>query len=202
MADAFATIQFGPFSTEYHRRAVNGEFRAALFAYLSDKLLPQVDEPFDSTAGTLTAEVNEERFCGPHSLVKDIYKLDFSFIRRGSSDELQAEIRWNAKTASFEPRYRHQHLFLWTSRRKAENRAFHELASRLQGSNETACPELLKCPRCAADLRFTDSATMFDLSCPRGCFCLSYHRDRATGEYRSGHFLSGPPRNWSEDGPG
>ena len=98
MSPVFAAIKFGPFSTAYHRSAVSDDFREALDSYLSKELLPQVDEPFESTAGTFTADVTEERFCGPHSLVRDIYILDFAFIRAGSSDQIKAQIRRNPKT--------------------------------------------------------------------------------------------------------
>jgi len=195
MSPVFTTIQFGPFSTEYHRRAVNEQFRESLDAYLSKELLPQVEEPFDSTAGTLKAEVNEDRFCGPHSFVKDLYRLEFAFIRARSSDELHAQIRWNAKIGSFQPRYKHQPLFLWTTKRKTENQAFHQLAARLAGQTGQEHAESSACPRCGSTLRLTDSPSLFDLSCPRGCFCYGFHRDPATCEFRSGHFMSGPPRS-------
>jgi hypothetical protein len=194
MKSPFDTIQYGPFSTEYHRRAVDDQFRASLEAYLSKELLPQVDEPFESTAGTLQAEVNEERFCGPHSLVKDLYSLEFAFVRPTSTDELTAKIRWNARMDSFQPRYKHQPLFLWTAQRKNENRAFERLAARLARRSEQEHAGPLECPRCGSDLRLTDTPDLFDLSCPRGCYCFGFHRDPATREFRNGHFLSGPPR--------
>jgi hypothetical protein len=184
------TIKFGPFSTAYHRLAVNDEFREALDRYLSAELLPQVEEPFESTHGSLTALVADDRFCGPNSLVKDIYKLEFEFKRPGSSDNLTAEIRRSPKTGEFQPRYKHSRLFLWTAKRKAENAIFEGIVGRIQSGETGNWP----CPRCGSPLKLVDSPSMFDLSCPRACFCYNFHRDPASGELRSGHFFAGPPR--------
>ena len=193
MSPIFATIRFGPFPTAYHQSALNDEFRQALDAYLSGELLPQVDEPFESTAGTLTAYVNEEKFCGPHSLVKDIYIFDFAFIRPGSSDHISAEIRRNPKTGRFETRYNRQPLYLWTSKRRVADQAFRSaidgIVKRIGGGQT----EQWSCPRCGSILRLTDSLSLFDLSCGRGCFAYNFHRDLSTGEFQHGHFFSQPP---------
>ena len=42
MHPAFSVIQFGPFSTSYHRRVVDESFREAFSIYLEKELLPQV----------------------------------------------------------------------------------------------------------------------------------------------------------------
>jgi len=193
MSPVFSTIVFGPFSTEYHRRAVNDEFREALDTYLSKELLPQVDEPFESTTGSLKAEVNEERFCGPNSLVKDIYILDFAFVRPGSSDQITAQIRRNPKTGLFAPRYKRP-LFLWTTKRKEENGAFHKAVEEIVNRAVQGHTENWPCPRCGTTLKVLDSAALVDVSCPRGCFSYNFHRDPVTKEFHHGHFFSGPPR--------
>jgi hypothetical protein len=189
MSPVFATIRFGPFSTDYHRRAIDAGFREALGRYLTEELLPQVDEPFESTSGSLTALVGDERFCGPNSLVKDVYKLEFRFKRAGSCDEVSGEIRRDLKTGSFRPRYPHSPLFLWTARRRAENAAFEAIARRARAGETGPWP----CPRCGSVLKLSDLPELFDLACPRGCFALGFHRDPATGALRHGHFFSGPP---------
>ena len=59
-----------------------------------NELLPQATSCSSQRPGTGPyALVTEERFCGPHSLVKDIYVLDFAFIRPGSTDHFKAEVR-------------------------------------------------------------------------------------------------------------
>src|ERR1700742_856967 len=101
MHPAFVTIQFGPFLTSYHQKAVDVQFRELLGAYLEKELLPQVEEPFDSTTGNLTAKIDDDKHCGPNSLVKDTYKLEFSFLRVGSSDDIKVQIRRNPRTGQF-----------------------------------------------------------------------------------------------------
>jgi hypothetical protein len=189
MHPAFATIQFGPFLTQYHQRAVNKEFREALSAYLEAELLPQVDEPFGSTTGSLTAEVNEERLCGPGSLVKDTYKLDFQFLRPGSPDKIQAKIRRSPRTGAFTSR---DPLYLWTVKRKKQDEIYRanidDIVARITRGESAAW----QCPRCESPLRLVNQERVFDLTCPRGCFNYSFHRDPTTGEFLHGHFFSRP----------
>lgn len=192
MSPVFATIRFGPFSTEYHRRAVDEAFRAALDAYLTKELLPQVEEPFESTRGSLTAEVNEDRFCGPHSLVRDVYRLEFAFVRAGSVDELKCQIRRNPKTGGFGPRYPHGRLYLWTRRRKAEDKEFWSALDEIVRRVGRGEKGEWHCPRCGSVLRLHDLPDLFDLSCPGGCFNYNYHRDPVTKEPRHGYFFSRP----------
>ena len=53
MHPAFATMQFGPFLTDLITvvRLISS-FGDALSQYLEEHLLPQVDEPIDSTSGS------------------------------------------------------------------------------------------------------------------------------------------------------
>lgn len=190
MHSAFAGIQLGPFNTAYHRRVVDQRFREALGAYLERELLPQVDEPFERTEGRLTAEVNEERFCGPHSAVKDIYRLEFSFIREGSADTITAEIRYYPDTNCFRVRRAHQPLILWTAKREKAARAYcaaiDDTVARITGGEKGEW----KCPACGGALKLVDSPNLFDLACPRGCFVYNFHRVPGTTQYRSGHFFT------------
>jgi hypothetical protein len=50
MHPAFAVIQFGPFASAYHSAAMTPEFKEALGAFLEKELLPQVEQPFESTS--------------------------------------------------------------------------------------------------------------------------------------------------------
>lgn len=187
MNSVFATIQFGPFRTAYHRSAVNQEFREALDAYLTSELLPQVDEPFESTEGTLTPEVNDDQFCGPHSLVRDVYRLRFAFIRPASKDEIDLPIR-RRPDGSFGQRWPGQPLYLWTAKRLAKCDEVHDMARRIQKGEKGSW----SCPFCRADVRLTDEPSLFDLACTRGCFVFNFHRDPADGGLRHGHFFARP----------
>jgi hypothetical protein len=81
MHPAFATIEFGPFKSDYHKAAVDTDFRDLLNDYLVGQLLPQVDEPFENTVGRLVATYDDQKYCGPNSAVRDFYTLDFEFQR-------------------------------------------------------------------------------------------------------------------------
>src|SRR5690242_10477397 len=120
MHPAFAIIEFGPFQTAYHREAVDDSFRETLSEFLERELLPQLDEPFTRTEGRLTAELDEEKYCGPNSADRDAYKLEFSFIREHGVDEIEAHIYRDPQTGTFRPRFKDQPLILWTEKRKAE----------------------------------------------------------------------------------
>jgi hypothetical protein len=192
MHPAFSNIQFGPFATSYHRSAVDDSFREAFSTYLEKELLPQVDEPFDSTVGSLVSAFADEKYCGPNSLVKDIYKLKFSLLRVGSSDDVETEIRRNPKTGLFSPRRKFYPLFLWTAKRKADEVKFREAVHDIVASvfNGGSAPSA--CPRCAAELKLYYPSDLIDLSCSRGCFAYNFHFDPETREMRHGHFFSAP----------
>jgi hypothetical protein len=194
MHPAFATIQFGPFQTAYHKSAVDEVFREALSAFLERELLPQIEETYQRTQGHLTAEFNEEKYGGPNSAIRDAYRLEFSFIGEHGADEIKAQIYRDPKTGSFRPRYKGRPLVLWTAKRKAEEHAFRgaieHLVQRILAGEIRECT----CPRCSACLSLVDSPGLFDLSCPQRCFNYNFHRDPKTREFMHGHFFSRPPK--------
>ncbi len=192
MHEAFATIKFGPFHTEYHRRAVDNEFKEAFSNYLETELLPQVDEAYETTEGAITSLVNEEKFCGPNSLVKDVYQFEFAFIRQGSRDEVKLEIRRDLKNDVFIPRYRHRTLYLWTQRRKEEHDRFCQAINDMVKRILEGQAGQWHCPECNAALSLVDAKAMFDLRCPSGCFNYNYHRNPETGGFLHGHFFADP----------
>jgi hypothetical protein len=194
MHPAFATIELGPFHTAYHNTVVDESFREALSAFLETELLPQLDEDYRRTQGRLVAEFNEEKYCGPNSAVRDAYKLEFSFVREHGADEIKAQIYRDPKTGSFRSRFKGQSLILWTSKRKAQQQAFREAIDDIVKQIHAGKHSEWMCPRCSTRLSLVDSASLFDLSCPQGCFNYNFHRDPATREFRHGHFFAKPPR--------
>jgi len=190
MHPAFATIQFGPFDTAYHQAPVDEGFREALSSFLEGELLPQVDEPFQRTQGRITAEFNEEKYCGPNSAVRDAYKLEFSFIREGIADEIEASIYRDPKSGSFRPRFKGQPLVLGTARRKAERHSFQKAINDMVKQILAGEVSRWLCPKCSAALSLVDVPALFDLSCPEGCFNFNFHRDPKTKEFMHGHFFA------------
>lgn len=192
MHPAFAVIRFGPFKSRYHRDAVDVDFREALSDYLTAQLLPQVDELFESTAGTLRATYDDQKYCGPNSAVRDLYSLEFEFRRPSGSDAIQIDLAFSAKLRSFSPRYRGRPLYLWTAARK-------QTAIRRRSEIEEVCRRILDgeispspCPWCDAGLRITNLPALFDISCPNNCFNYNFHRDPETGVFQHGHFFCQP----------
>lgn len=176
MHPVFASIQYGPFSTSYHRSVVTDAFREALSIFLEEAVLAQVDEPFDATEGRLTAVVNDEKHCGPNSLVKDIYKLEFAFIRDGSSDCLRDEFRFDRKSNSFVRRWKHRPVIVWTQRRREREKALLPTVKEMLARLARHEPGRWICPRCDAELTVIDTGESIRLSCPIDCFKASHHR--------------------------
>lgn len=168
-------------------------FRQELERYLQAELIPQVDEPFERVEGSVTAEFNEERNCGPNSAVRDAYKLAIKFVRRTSADELAIPLYRDPKTGGFRPRSKGQPLFLWTEKRKTEEAVFRDTLDSLVQAIQSGRKPTLSCPRCSAELRLVDTPDIFDLFCLNGCFTYNFHRDPKTREFRHGHFFSRPP---------
>jgi hypothetical protein len=188
MHPAFATIEYGPFATAYHRAALDDDFKSALSMFLESELLPQVDERFESTSGTLQAAFDDERYCGPNSLVKDRYILDFTFHGTASEVNVKANLEFAPMLRTFQCRDR-SGLYLWTARRRVEHNAkvhgIQSLCERI-ARREIRSAE---CPQCSRALTITDVPDLFDVRCPSRCFNFNFHRDPATGEFLHGHFF-------------
>jgi hypothetical protein len=191
MNPVFQTIRYGPFHTDYHRSAVDEDFKESLSRFLEAEVLPQVDEPFDTTEGELVTDYNEERYCGPNSAVRNAYRLSFRFMRSSGADELDAHL-YRDKTGDFRARYAGAPLILRTKLReelqKELNGKVQEIVERIQA--DEAGP--WGCPQCGSELNVTNVPALFGITCPKGCFTMDYHRDPATGELIHGHYFSRP----------
>ena len=195
MHPVFASIKFGPFQSDYHKSATGADFREALSQYLVAELLPQVDEPFDRAVGSLRAAYDDQKYCGPHSAVRDLYTLEFEFQRSAGGDPIKIDLAFSPKEASFSPRRLGQPLYLWTTARK-------EARSHLQLRIKEICDRILRgeisgarCPVCNADLHVINNSGLFDVSCPGHCFNYNFHRDPQTGEFQHGHSFCTPGIN-------
>lgn len=192
MYPAFTNIVYGPFHTAYHREAVDEKFREALAAYLEKHLLPQVDEPYDSTEGSLVASFNEDKYCGPNSLVKDAYRLEFAFVRASGRDTIKADLLWERGSGSFRPRYRGKELVLSTARRRAATDAFMREVRKLVDEILAGGSPDLTCPSCGLPMSLVNRPGLFDLSCRSGCVAYNFHRDPETGQAMHGHVFVHP----------
>lgn len=192
MRSEFAKLRFGPFKSAYHAEAMTTDFKEALGAFLEIHLLPQVEQPFESTDGSVVAAYNDEKYCGPNSMVRDIYKLEFFFHRPGGSDSIKAELVFSPKNKTFTTR-RNKPLYLWTVRRRegylVQGRNIQDLCARI-AKRESA--EAI-CPLCSTALVVHDSPSLFDVRCPGRCFSYHYHRDPKDGQFLHGNFFRNEP---------
>ena len=192
MHPAFKSIEFGPFAGTYHREAVGGEFKEALSAFLEAELLPQIEQAYESTSGRLTASYDDQKYCGPHSAVRDIYKLEFTFHRPSGDDTIKVEVVFTPSNRAFGTR-NHRSLYLWTTPRRQrfqhEQQAIQDLCRQIDKHQQVAAV----CPLCSAPRRVADSPGLFDVRCPERCFTYNYHRDPTTGAFLHGHFCQKEP---------
>jgi hypothetical protein len=66
-------------STSYHRGMIEGGLLARLDVFITGELASQLPVPADDIYGTLIPCFDEERYFGPNSTVKDVYRLELSF---------------------------------------------------------------------------------------------------------------------------
>lgn len=177
-------------STIYHRGMINSGLLAHLERFISTELASQLPSPPDDIHGTLVPCYDEERYCGPNSAVKDLYRLDLSF-RIGSdiAGTFKGDLRYSPADQSFFPRYRHSRLVVITQARqeaqKLLSNAVHTLCRRICEEHITEAT----CPKCAAGLDIINSPALFDVSCPQRCFNYNFHRDPSSGEFQHGHLF-------------
>jgi len=186
----FAAIVYGPFNAEYHRLAVNDTFKRALSEFLALTLLPQLDHTFTDATGALTACFDEDRFCGPNSLVRDCFRLEIQFRGPDGESSIKTEIAYG-RDRQFTARPGHS-LYLWTPFRQRKRQMQQKaVQSTVDAILDKAIGRPL-CPLCSAALQAIDSPALFDVVCPNGCFNYHFHRDEE-GSLLHGHFFMASP---------
>jgi len=187
-------IQFGPFSTQYHSALVDLKFKTALSAFLDRGLLTQLDEPADDAAGTLVATFDNDRYCGPNSLVRNLFTLELTLFGPDGTSDLKSDIEFDANTKSFSARTGHgHHFYLWTPSRKQDREAEMGLIQRLVDDFQRDHGVGIKCPICNGHVSAIDDPAIFDVRCTeQRCFQYNYHKDD-TGRLAHGHFFTKHP---------
>ncbi len=188
----FNNIRFGPFNSTYHAEAMTADFKEALSEFLETNLLPQIEESFESASGSVTAGYDDEKYCGPNSIVRDIYKFEFAFHRPSGDDTIKIELVFSSKSQTFSTR-RKKPFYLWTNRRReiylAQGQSIKVLCDRIAKRESVAAV----CPLCSATLIVHDAPSLFDVRCPGRCFNYNYHRDPKDGSFLHGHFFRKEP---------
>ncbi len=188
------SIRFGPFAADYHRSVVNEQFKATLERFFDRELIPQLDEPIVSADGTFSATFDSDRYCGPNSLVRDIFSLELVLVGDGGNSELKSDVVFDRESGTFSPRTGHGHFFyLWTPSRKRRRKREFELIQRLVDDIQANRTSLLACPICGGTLSAINNADIFDVRCPaKRCFHYNYHKD-GEGRLSHGHFFTKHP---------
>ncbi|EMI21872.1 hypothetical protein RMSM_01201 [Rhodopirellula maiorica SM1] len=192
-------IRFGPFSSAYHRGLVDDAFKATLQQFLERELLPQLDELIRDAEGSLVATFDSDRYCGPNSLVRDVFTLELVLVGDTGTSELKSDIVFNAIDRSFCPRTGHGHRFyVWTPlRRKThehEMESIQRVIEIIQRCDETD-PE---CPICAGSVSAINNSDIFEVRCTvNRCFQYNYHKDK-NGRLVHGHFFTKHPEERTE----
>lgn len=175
-------------STNYHCDRIADGLLSHLERFISAELAAQLPDPADDIHGTLTPCYNEEKYCGPNSAVKDVYRLDLSFrIGTETVGTFKDDIRHEPVSQGFVPRYKHRKLLVITQARRLAQKKFSEAVHALCRRICEAHIREATCPKCSATLKIIDAPALFDVSCPERCFNYNFHRDPSTGEFQHGH---------------
>jgi hypothetical protein len=181
-----AQLRFGPFATRYHCELVNDEFKSALQRFLECELLPQLDGAFKEIDGTLKATFDNERFCHPQSLVRNIFTIDAVIVDATGTSDLKSDIVYDAEKKSFSARMGHDRFFYaWTPSRKKQRENEWVAVQRVIEDFRRAPRNNLACPICGGNVRGVHEPDYFSVWCAAwSCF-----RYRARGH--QGQFISG-----------
>jgi hypothetical protein len=185
------TFTLGPFETQYHRELADGEFCDVVERFIRSRLASQVDHPIEAVVGSLTACFDEDRYCGPNSAVRNVFRLELTFRGEGEESTIRTDLNYDDRSSEFSPR-RGSSLYVWTPTRRRV-RAEHQnmiksvVKDVLDGGQSTVL-----CPICGTELHVIDCDGFFDLFCPSRCFKYNFHRDE-DGNPTHGHFFMSDP---------
>ena len=182
-------IELGPFKTEYHRGLVDGLFKSDLARLLEEQICPQADHDIHRISGTVTSQFDEERFCGPNSLVRNLFRLELIFEGSDEQSTLSTDVVYEPAAFRFNVRKGHS-LYLWTPARRRERERKLEAIKGVIDSILAGDRSNPLCPLCGSALRHIDDSLTFDLACPNRCFKYNFHKDE-NGRLLHGHFFTG-----------
>lgn len=192
-------IRFGPFKASYHRSLVDAAFIEQFELFLQANLVPQLDSTIREFDGTLMATFDNEKNCGPNSLVRDIFTFECSITCDDGTSELKADVVCDPKSHTFRPRTGFECFFyVWTpNRRKIHESELGEI-QRVVDAILRGYSTLLACPICGGTITAINNEKLFDARCTRQrCFVYNYHKDKR-GRLAHGHFFTTHPMKRAE----
>lgn len=171
-------LQFGPFTTAYHRKLVTDVFKDSARQFLVENVLPQIDHNIVEIDGALTPRATEDRNCGPHSGLKNCFSLDMRFFGQAETEysELETQLWYRSDRSEFHV-VKGSSLYVWTPKRRAERESWmaaiqHMMDSLLKGETIS-----LYCPACFSDLSVRNTANCLDATCSNQCFRYRFRKD-------------------------
>jgi hypothetical protein len=193
------TIRFGPFYTSYHRDLVDATFKKQLERFLRDNLLPQLDSPLQELEGTLTATFDNEKNCGPNSLVRDIFTLECVAVCDDGTSDLKSDIVYDPVGRTFAPRTGFdRYFYVWTPARKRAREDELAAIQRVVDDIMRGDRSEFACPICGGHITAINNPDIFDARCSRQhCFVYNFHKDER-GRLAHGHFFTKHPMKRAE----
>jgi len=186
-------IKFGPFSAPYHQKLVNDRFKQNLSRFIDDVLLPQLDEDVNSIQGSVTAEFNQQRYCGPNSAVKDVFKIDLALTSQSGVSHYKARLKYDDPTFSTR---RGSTFYLWTPARQKTREKQIETIQEIAQNIIEKIEVKENCPVCNTAIQFTNTEYLLAIGCSNQCFSYHYHKDPETENVLHGHFFITEP-DWA-----
>ena len=192
-------VRFGPFKTPYHRDLVDADFVHTFEQFLFANLMPQFDSPLRELDGSLTAAFDNEKNCGPNSLVRDIFSFECIAICDDGKSELKSDVVFDATGRTFTPRHGFdRYFYVWTPNRKRQRELellqIQSVVDDIMRGNLTG----LACPICRGNISAVNNTDIFDARCLRHrCFVYNYHKDER-GRLAHGHFFTTHPMKRAE----
>lgn len=92
---------FGPFHTEHFQQAVDDQFRADLFAFARNQIVPRIRGKEPVIKGEVYAPYDQDRHLGPMSVLKNRYQAWFSFIFPWGEERVSGLLIYDRASGSF-----------------------------------------------------------------------------------------------------
>ncbi|WP_145245748.1 hypothetical protein [Aeoliella mucimassa] len=161
---------------------------ASLDEFLNRELVPQMDETDVDAEGTLVATFNDERFCGPTSLVRNFFTFQVSLFGAAGESDLESDLEYHPQQRTFTPRRGH-YFYLWTPARKRNAQEEKERIDRMVQDFKRTHRTNFRCPLCTGKVSGVDNPGQLDVRCTENrCFVYSYHKDEK-GRILHGRFM-------------
>jgi hypothetical protein len=180
----YRNVVFGPFKASWHQKHVSNKLKNDLVRFIDQVIEPQVTIRYSKCGGTLVASCNDDKYCGPHSAVRDIYRLTYAYETEDEIEDIDIELIYHRDTGEFTKRWRGLSLKLVTVEHRRNIQKLYELI-RMAWKDRTVSS--ITCPFCDNKVDVSYTSELFAVHCDNNCFESHYHLDAQSGEMKHGH---------------